>query len=171
MINKILSFFLKRKIDYKKLNILAKNPIKAHDTDACYDLTSTWVSETEDYIEYGTDIAFDIPVGYVGLIFPRSSITKEDIILKNSVGVIDSGYQGEIRFRFSKLVNDCFTEANLDNTDVIDLQIKNRKLKKYSVGERVGQIMFIKLPTIQLNLVNNFKTSDRGNKGFGSSGK
>jgi len=176
---RIMNWFNKQvEIRVKKLKLLAKMPVKAHDTDACYDMTATWVNHTDDYIEYGTDIAFDIPKGYVGLIFPRSSVTKEDIILKNSVGVIDARFQGEIRFRFSKLVNGVFREdvttsslSGGQTRRVIEMRGVERPLKTYKVGDRVGQIMFIKLPNIKLKLVDNFDKSERGTKGFGSTGK
>ena len=49
---------------------------------------------------YGTGLAFEIPEGYMGLVFPRSSISKKDLTLSNSVGVIDSGYRGEVFLKF-----------------------------------------------------------------------
>src|SRR6187455_198204 len=49
---------------------------------------------------YGTGLAFEIPVGYVGLIFPRSSNADKDLILSNSIGVIDPGYRGEVKLKF-----------------------------------------------------------------------
>lgn len=175
----IINWFSKPlKIKVKKLKLHAHIPEKAHDTDACFDMTASWVSHESNYIEYGTDIAFDIPKGYVGLIFPRSSVTKEDIILKNSVGVIDSGYQGEIRFRFSKLVNNAFREdtttsslAGGQTRRVIEIRGVERPLKTYKVGDRIGQIMFIKLPDVELELVDSFDETERSTSGFGSTGK
>lgn len=85
----------------KKLSGRAVMPAKAHTTDAGFDLTATrkWCDEYGNLC-YGTDLAFEIPEGYVGYIFPRSSNSKKDLTLSNSVGVIDSGYRGEVTFKF-----------------------------------------------------------------------
>jgi len=81
-------------IKIKKLNKEAVTPIKVHEHDACYDLTAinmaTVKKEDYAYIEYGTGLAFEIPNGYCGLVFPRSSISKTGCFLANSVGVIDA---------------------------------------------------------------------------------
>jgi deoxycytidine triphosphate deaminase len=77
-------------------------PTKAHQSDAGADLTATskhWDEEKQCWI-YGTGIAAEIPEGYVGLVFPRSSIRKYGLALANSIGVIDSGYRGEIMCSF-----------------------------------------------------------------------
>lgn len=85
------------KVRFKKLNDKAVIPTKAHATDAGFDLTAT-SKKCDDFgnVVYGTGIAAEIPKGYVGFVFPRSSIYKQDIILSNCVGVIDSGYRGNI---------------------------------------------------------------------------
>ena len=77
-------------IKFKKLVPEAKTPFKAIDVDAGFDLYATSIVETPEYIQYNTGIAVEIPEGYVGLVFPRSSVTKYDLMLKNSVGVIDA---------------------------------------------------------------------------------
>ena len=88
-------------IKIKRLNDKATLPTKAHATDAGYDLYAASSSVDKDYnIVYGTGVAVEIPDGYVGLVFPRSSIASKDIMLSNSVGVIDSGYRGEIMAKF-----------------------------------------------------------------------
>ena len=81
-------------IRFKKLTPDAKTPVKTYEVDAGFDMFATTKTETNDYIEYKTGIAFEIPEGYVGLVFPRSSVTKKDIMLKNCVGVIDASYRG-----------------------------------------------------------------------------
>ena len=167
-----------QEIQVKLLKPNAKAPVQAHEDDACFDMVATRKNENVKYIEYGTDIAFNIPKGYVGLIFPRSSVTKEDMMLKNSVGVIDAGYQGEIRFRFIKSVNDVFrAEVRTGSLiggrveHIINVHSPERHLDIYKVGDKIGQIMFIKLPKIKLKLVDEFTSSIRGEGGFGSTGK
>ena len=79
-------------IKFKKLVETAKMPTKAHPTDAGADLTAVsrkWDEEHGNWI-YGTGIATEIPEGYVGLLFPRSSIRKYTLSQRNCVGVIDS---------------------------------------------------------------------------------
>ena len=84
------------KVNVKKLDSNAVVPTYAKHGDAGMDLTATSKSYDEHgNVVYGTGLAFEIPTGYVGLLFPRSSNTKKDLILGNSVGVIDSGYRGE----------------------------------------------------------------------------
>jgi dUTP pyrophosphatase len=171
-------FNRKKKIKIKKLVGNAKLPSKAHDNDACFDMWAISKKETEDYIQYGTGIAMEIPDGWVGLIFPRSSVTKEDLMLKNSVGVIDAGFRGEISFRFSKVVNNTWKHSTRTRSTVggstktiIDISTTDRPLKIYQTGDKIGQIMFIKLPKVTLEEVDELADSTRGEGGYGSSGK
>jgi dUTP pyrophosphatase len=102
------------KIRLKKLNPTAVTPSYSKDGDAGMDLTATTIiSNTIDQVTYGTGISLEIPKDYVGLVFPRSSIRKYDLELTNSVGVIDSGYRGEIQLTFNKVNN---KTTNYDNT-------------------------------------------------------
>ena len=66
------------RIQVKKLHEDAIIPKRAHKPDAGFDMTCISVNDTDKFIEYGTGIAMHIPEGYVGLIFPRSSVTKKD---------------------------------------------------------------------------------------------
>ena len=78
-------------VKFRKLNEYAIPPVKAHATDAGFDLTATsCYHDEEGNTVYGTGLAVEIPKGYVGLLFPRSSIAKKDLLLSNAVGVIDS---------------------------------------------------------------------------------
>ena len=75
-------------IKFKKLDKEAVAPSRANPTDAGWDLTAMYIEfgeKFEDPITYKTCIAVAIPEGYVGLLFPRSSIYKKDLILANSV--------------------------------------------------------------------------------------
>ena len=78
-------------VHFKKLNDRACTPSKAHPTDAGYDLVATSMRFDDDNnVVYGLGLAFEIPEGYAGFIYPRSSNAKKDLILSNSVGVIDA---------------------------------------------------------------------------------
>ena len=143
------------KVKIKKLSPDAVIPTYAKDGDAGMDLIATSViSETPSQITYGLGIALEIPEGFVGLVFPRSSIRKTRLQLSNSVGVIDSGYRGELQATFNKITT----------------TIENQK-NDYKVGDRVAQIMIIPHPTIQFQEVDELSNTERGEGGFGSTGK
>lgn len=138
-----------------KIKLLAQDaviPKYAKEGDAGMDLTATssWYDD-DGNICYGTGIAMEIPQGYVGLVFPRSSNSKKDLILSNSAGVIDSGYRGEITFKFK----------------IIERHFPN----KYNIGERIGQIIIMPYPTINFVEVDELSKTVRGESGYGSSGK
>jgi dUTP pyrophosphatase len=143
------------KVKIKKLSENAVIPTYAKEGDAGMDVVATRIiNETLDSITYGTDIALEIPEGFVGLVFPRSSIRKTHLHLSNSVGVIDSGYRGEIQSTFKKIQG-----------------ISNNALDNYKVGDRICQIMIIPHPTIQFIEVEELTSTERGEGGFGSTGK
>lgn len=135
----------------KKLTENAKMPTKAHATDAGYDLYAASTSVDKNYnVVYGTGIAVEIPAGYVGLVFPRSSIASKDIMLSNSVGVIDSGYRGEVMAKFKRVTGE---------------------FDSYQVGDRIAQLIIIPYPEVTFVEVDELSDSDRGVGGYGSTGK
>ena len=142
-------------VKFKRLSEKAVLPTRAHKGDAGVDLTCTGIdpvlNEAKQIIYvYHTDLAVEIPEGYVGLIFPRSSIYKKSLRQSNSVGVIDSGYRGEILVTFSP------------TTDVVPAI--------YQVGERFAQLVIV--PCFGYDIVESEELSetDRGEGGFGSTG-
>ena len=137
------------KIKIKKLSENAVIPKYAMHGDAGMDLTVTDIEIVDHYhVKYKFGIAIEIPLGYVGLIFPRSLIYKQGQILANSVGVIDSGYRGEI----------CAVMMG-NNYDL-----------SYKVGDRAAQIMIIPYPQIEFEESNDLSESERGSGGHGSTG-
>lgn len=157
-------------IKFKKLVPKAKAPFKAIDIDAGFDLFAMSVDETPAFIEYGTGIAVEIPEGYAGLVFPRSSVTKYDLILKNCVGVIDASYRGEIRCRFydTEKNKDYFTMPTCSVVNKIYNPRNNKKI--YEIGDRVAQIVFIELPKVTLVEAGELSDTQRGSGGFGHTG-
>ena len=140
------------KVRIKKLHEAAIVPKYSKPGDAGLDLTATEIIKEEGFqITYGTGLAVEIPLGYVGLIFPRSSIRNYELALTNCVGVVDSGYRGEIQFTFNK--------------------IGGVPSKKYDVGDRIGQLIILPYPQIELEEVSELSNTERGDGGFGSSGK
>ena len=127
-------------------------PTYAKEGDAGLDLVATewdWHETNKDVAVYGTNLGVEIPEGYVGLIFPRSSISKKGQSLTNSVGVIDSGYRGEIKFAF-----------------------KTFSWDMYQVGDKIGQLIIMPYPKIEVVLASKDEVSktERGEGGFGSTG-
>jgi dUTP pyrophosphatase len=147
------------KVNIKKLVPEAVIPKYAKPGDAGLDLVATSMTETDMYIEYGTGLAFEIPPGYVGLIYPRSSLSNYDLVLSNHVGVVDSGYRGEVKFRFKK----CDSLRNPQNVIL-------NGYKFYNVGDKIGQLIVMPYPLVLLNEVTELEESSRGFGGFGSSG-
>lgn len=139
------------KVKIQKLSEEAVIPLKAHPTDAGFDITAIGVEEDRKrgIVTYHTGLAFEIPDGYVGLLFPRSSVYKHQLSLANSVGVIDSGYRGEVTFKF---------------------RICQPHISRYSIGDRIGQIIIIPYPEIEFEETALLGQSDRGEGGYGSTG-
>lgn len=149
------------KVKIKKLSENAVMPSKAHPTDAGFDLTATSV-EVDDYgnAVYHTGLAFEIPEGYAGFLFPRSSNAKKDLTLTNSVGVIDSHYRGEVTMKFKPVPS--YKKKPIDR--VYD---KNM----YSLGDRIGQLVIMPIPEIEFEEADELSETDRGEGGYGSSGR
>ena len=122
-------------LKFKKLSEDAVLPVKAHATDAGLDLTATVITTQINecgqlMLVYHTGLAAEIPEGYVGLLFPRSSVYKKSLAQTNSVGVIDAGYRGEIMAVFKV------------TTDVIPAV--------YKQGERFAQLVIVPIPEIEV---------------------
>ena len=139
-------------VKIKKLHPNAVIPSYSKPGDAGMDLTITEVYKNIDTeVTYGFGIALEIPQGYVGLVFPRSSIRKTDLLLTNAVGVIDSGYRGEIQATFKK--------THGHNSVV------------YEPNERGAQIIILPYPKVSMKEVDELSETERGEGGFGSTGK
>lgn len=152
-------------IKIKKLSDKGVLPTYAKNGDAGMDLTATSKSYDEHgNVVYGTSLAFEIPEGFVGLLFPRSSNTKKDLTLGNSVGVLDSGYRGEVFFKFKPLAYKA--ESAMLEIDEVSLDFP----QDYEVGDRVGQIIVIPHPKVTFVEVDELSSTERGDGGFGSSG-
>ena len=149
-------------IKIKKLYEDSILPTKAHATDAGYDLYAHSKSyDNNGNVVYGSGVAMEIPKGYTGLVFPRSSNAKKDLLLSNSVGVIDSGYRGEVLFKFKP-------SSVIEKPDLAYIP---ESIAKYEIGERIGQIIIIPYPDVEFVEVEELDDSDRGTGGYGSSGK
>ena len=138
-------------VKVKKLSDNAVIPSYSKVGDAGMDLTITREIENTSFsVSYGFGISMEIPKNFVGLVFPRSSVRNQDLILSNCVGVIDSGYRGELQATFKKT-------NGLDSI-------------KYKVGDRGAQIIILPYPTIYMTEVPELSNTERGSGGFGSTG-
>lgn len=176
----------KLKVRIKKLSEDSIIPSYAKSGDAGLDFTATSVSYDTEFacLVYGTGIKVEIPEGYVGLLFPRSSIANERLVLTNSVGVIDSGYRGEIKFKF-KTDTDFWSSPLDENKEQIDslesgifetylhsvdeFRDIRTDLKIYKIGDRIGQMIILPYPKIEFEEVEELSDSERGEGGYGSS--
>lgn len=189
------------RVKIKRLHPDAVIPKKAHTTDAGFDLVATSrVFAADGTATYGTGLAVDIPQGYVGLLFPRSSIYKQDQMQTNSVGVIDAGYHGEVMVKMKPTLiyidnpgiipNQATRPDQHDGTDQTDASTQMVTFhgrsedypdvpdghlpfpfRAYEVGERIAQLVIIPYPDILFEETDEFPASERDKGGFGSSGK
>jgi len=137
------------KVKIKKLHPDAVIPSYAKDGDAGMDLTSVDIEVLDnEHVKYYTGLAIEIPKGYAGFLFPRSSCYKRKQILSNCVGVIDSGYRGEI-----------------------SLVMIGTSKYSYNIGERIGQLIIMPYPQIEFEQVKRLSKTERGAGGYGSTGK
>lgn len=137
-------------INYKKLHPNAKAPYQGTPGSAGFDLTAVSREEINAYLtKYDTGLAVEIPEGYVGLVFPRSSVYKTDMILTNCVGVIDSDYRGSITAVFAGINDE----------------------RKYKVGDRIMQLLIMPVPEVRYIEAEELTETERGTGGYGSTGR
>lgn len=141
-------------LKFKKLSEKASTPTRAHIGDAGLDLTCTRIEQAVNearqiLLVYHTDLAVEIPRGYAGLLFPRSSIYNKSLSLANCVGVLDSGYRGEVMAVF---------RINTDGVPAL-----------YNVGDKFLQLVIVPIPEVDVVEMDELSESERGENGFGSS--
>jgi dUTP pyrophosphatase len=151
-------------IKVKKSNSTIPTPKYAIEGDAGLDLTAVQILKS-DYksVIYDTGLAFEIREGYIGFIYPRSSVRKYNIIMANSVGVVDSNYRGTVQVSFKRTLSGSIKH------------ILNRigfrfDLKQYELNDRICQLIILPYPQIELNVVDNLSDTKRGELGHGSTG-
>ena len=171
------------KVRIKKLHENAVVPQYAKKGDAGMDLTAVdKYYDVHGCVVYKTGIAVEIPEGYVGLVFPRSSICKHDLTLTNAVAVVDSGFRGEILMKFKPslmfvsneewLISD--ENETFKSADGVEIPWDDRipiSAIDYEVGDRIAQLIIMPYPHIEFEEVDELTETSRGNGGFGSSGK
>lgn len=139
-------------VKFKKMHADAQLPVKGSEHAACFDVYATSVTaEYGGIVTYGLGFATEIPVGYMGILVPRSNITKHKWVMNNSTGIIDSDYRGEWMMKLNSIGG--VYEA-----------------LPYAVGDRIGQIYFIPILPTTFVEVSSLDDSIRGEGGFGSTG-
>jgi len=160
-------------IKVKRLHEDAFLPSQNEDTDAGYDIVAIDAGRVEfmevendtsghlliQYIEYRTGLSIEPPPGYHVEIFPRSSISKYDLALANSIGLVDEGYRGELLVRFK------YIQPRHPNKIV-----RNVDIKKYRKGDKIAQLVIRKTQRANFLFADELSISARGGGGFGSSG-
>ncbi|QQV91536.1 deoxyuridine 5'-triphosphate nucleotidohydrolase [Tenacibaculum phage Gundel_1] len=137
-------------VKIKVLDPKAVLPKYAKDGDAGMDLTAISVEQVgSQELKYSFGLAFEIPKGYVGYVFPRSSCYNKNQSLTNCVGVIDSGYRGEVSAVFRS---------------------STHNVGSYKVGDRVAQIIIMPIPYVTFEEVEELSDTERGTGGYGSTG-
>lgn len=138
-----------------KIKVLNNNciPYRAHEYDAGLDLkaSETVTIEPGENKQIGLGVCVQIPVGYVGLMCPRSSIGVTTMLRPSiSVGIIDAGYTGEVHQPYTNIGKEPITLHE---------------------GERIGQLVVVPCLTPKLEFVNELESTERGDGAFGSTGK
>jgi dUTP pyrophosphatase len=140
------------KIPFLRLDPELPVPVSAHDGDAGVDLHARddVVLEPGEWAMVPTGIAVAIPEGHAGLVAPRSGLAARHAIgVVNGPGVVDSGYRGELKVI---LINHGPTDVHLDR------------------GDRIAQLVVVPVPSVELEEVEELPGSQRGVRGFGSTG-
>ena len=141
-----------------QVKLLSKNatiPTRAYINDAGLDLYATEHVLSDNLVTYHTGVSVKIPENYVGLLFSRSSIYKTDLLQRNCVGVIDSGYRGELVIKYL-------------------LTKPSEKAMLYTRGDRIAQLVLVPIPNTEVQVVEQFieqTTNLRGIGGYGSTGR
>jgi dUTP pyrophosphatase len=166
---------------FVQLSDLSSFPSKHHEDDVGLDVIAssepTIVGESKtikkvdfysniDYIEYETELKFAPQNPYYALIYPRSSVSKQNLFLANSVGVVDPGYRNTVKVRFKYVFQP--EDLVFENGKIYG---KVNKDKIYSKGDKICQLIWANENSPITEYVEKLPPSDRGLGGFGSTGR
>ena len=166
-------------IKCKQLDEKAVIPFYAKEGDACMDITAIDLEydlKNDRYI-YHTGLAFEVPEGYYMDLRPRSSNTKTDFYIANAPGTLDAGYRGELLVVFKcrdKIALEDFAMLfkGCDPNQVMTAYVNSMlSIAPYVPGDRVCQMQVLPRPKVNIEIVEELSESERGEGGFGSTGK
>lgn len=166
------------KVHFKKLHPAAVLPTYGHGggEDNGLDLVAVAIKETDDYIEYDTGVAVEIPVGYMGMLIPNSRVSKYDLVMCNAPGDIDPGYRGPICVRYKNVFHAPTLWQKIANklraygrgTGSIYVTNDRVYVKAFAVGDVVAQLVIVPAPQIEPGWSEELTPSKRDAGGFGS---
>jgi dUTP pyrophosphatase len=142
------------RLEVARLRPDALLPTRAHDADAGLDLYAVHAQHLApgERASVGTGIAVAIPAGHAGLVLPRSGLAaRHGVTLVNAPGLIDPGYRGEVRVLL----------ANTDRDAAVDI----------AAGDRIAQLLVVEFAAVEIEAADTLAPSERGDGGFGSSGR
>ena len=138
-------------MDLQQLDPELPAPAYAHPGDAGLDLYAAHNAfVTGETVLIRTGVAVAVPDGHVGLVCPRSGLSKYGVTVANAPGVVDSGYRGELMVR-------------LTTTSSTPYQVTR--------GDRIAQLLVISTARPTITVVDYLDTTERGANGFGSTGR
>ena len=145
----------------KKLHPDAKLPTKNYESDACFDLYSVEdiIIDPGEIVIISTGIAIEIPNSYVGFIWDRSGLGSKGI--HRLAGVIDCDYRGEVKIVL----------ANVNIMDFIENEQSYYYRYKIDNGDKIAQLFIQKVEPFKIVEVKKLSETERGKKGWGSSGR
>lgn len=154
-------------IKVKKIVPEAHLPTKAKNGDAGFDLVAIddGIVDSDGFIQYRTGLSIEPPPGVHTEIWPRSSISKYDMALANSIGLIDNGYRGELLIRFKPTLR--YSQMQ-DGEVYVTLP---KPFKKYQKGDKIAQLVISSTINALFIESNELAETSRGAGGFGSSGR
>lgn len=164
------------KLEVKLLSENGTLPTKADKASAGYDIYASekiYIKPQEKTL-IPTDLAINIPEGYVGLLTSRSGVSsKTNLVIET--GKIDSGYQGHMKINIkndNQLTDDIAAyRLKIDETKAYMRGYTNRGSYVIKKGDKLAQLVIVPIATPELELVDDFSNqTERGEKGFGSSG-
>lgn len=183
-------------VKFKRLSDNAVIPYHVHKGDVGMDITATDVvyEPEKDRFRYHTGLAMETVLQVGAFLFPRSSNVKTDVYLPNSVGIVDSAiYRGEICFYFKNRTSLETMIRNKQVEQMVSILTEKGKFTKkeiselnnvgeeiienimsyapYEVGDRIGQMVILKIPKVEVEEVEELSETERGTGGFGSTGK
>jgi dUTP pyrophosphatase len=142
-------------LKFKKLHPSAKLPVKGSLGAACFDVYATeiLIDDNNRTVTYKLGFATEFSKDWMGIVVSRSSISKYDYVMANSIGIIDSDYRGEwmVKFKYIGL-----------SPHPINIP--------YDIGDRIAQIFFTVAVFTNFQEVEELEDSQRGTGGFGSTG-
>lgn len=166
-------------IKCKQLDEKAVIPFYAKEGDACMDITAIDLEydlKNDRYI-YHTGLAFEVPEDYYMDLRPRSSNTKTDFYIANAPGTLDAGYRGELLVVFKRrdkiaLEDFAMLFKGCDPNQVMTAYVNSMlSIAPYVPGDRVCQMQVLPRPKVNIEIVEELSESERGEGGFGSTGK